>query len=129
VGPPDVQPGRSGTTTPYAPGDPSTIATYLIESSLPSSLLGNHTSDAKGERPVTRHHDASGSRRMLEHIVLAAVALDPAFACEPRDHLLPVRLRLFHFPARLCANIGAHCRRVTTDLPAHPSPPPPNPPP
>jgi hypothetical protein len=46
--------------------------------------------------------------RMLEYVVLAAMALDPALTAEASDHFLAVCFGLLHRDQdRECANIGA----------------------
>jgi hypothetical protein len=45
---------------------------------------------------VARDDDAAGLARMLVHIVVATMALDPAIPLEPRRHFRLVRLRLGH---------------------------------
>jgi hypothetical protein len=45
---------------------------------------------------------------MLEYVVLAAMALDPALTAQASDHFLAVCFGLLHQDQdRVCANIGA----------------------
>jgi hypothetical protein len=44
---------------------------------------------------------------MLEHVMVAAVTLDPAFPFESRRNFCPVRFGLGHGERSKCANIGA----------------------
>jgi hypothetical protein len=63
---------------------------------LPSGLFRDRASDAGRKRPVTRHHDAAWLSRVLEYVVPAAVALNPAVARKPCDNLASLDLGLLH---------------------------------
>jgi hypothetical protein len=79
----------------------------LKSSSLPSGLARDRAGHAGRERPVTRNDDTAGPARMLEHIMVAAVTLDPALAFESRRNFCPVRFGLGHGTRSEYANIGA----------------------
>jgi hypothetical protein len=44
------------------------------------------TGDARRQRPMPRQHDAAGAVGMLVHVMVAAVANDPALADQSRRH-------------------------------------------
>jgi hypothetical protein len=68
----------------------------MESSSLPSSLARNCAGHAGGERPVTRNDDTAGPARVLEHVMIAAMTLDPALTFESRRNFCPVRFGLGH---------------------------------
>jgi len=63
---------------------------------LPSGLARDRAGHAGGERPVTRNDDTTGPARVLEHVMVTAVTLDPALPFESRRNFCPVRFGLGH---------------------------------
>ena len=56
---------------------------------------------------MTRNDDAAGPARVLEHVMVATVTLDPALTFEPCRNFCPVRFGLGHGKRSKYANIGA----------------------
>jgi hypothetical protein len=59
-------------------------------------LAGDCAGYAWRKLAVTRDNDAAGLAWMLVHIMVAAMALNPAIPLEPHCHFRSVRLRLGH---------------------------------
>jgi hypothetical protein len=63
---------------------------------LPSGLTRNRAGHAGGKRPVTRNDDTAEPARVLEHVMITAMTLDPALTFESRRNFCPVRFGLGH---------------------------------